>query len=154
MWSTVYGAQCPNLHIDNSKEILQGELLTLHISVVTIVVYRHSKTLLPPKAISNHAMLISRKTFPVDMPRSHRIELELGWLNIRPILIQSLYISRIINPSTSGNAWVHNQHCGYSCPGAKAPRHQYPQCWLRIYCVGAGSNKYITFAANNIWNWN
>ena len=32
-------------------------------------------------------------------------------------------------PWTAGNYWVHIQHCSYWCPGAKAPGHQYPQCW-------------------------
>ena len=29
---------------------------------------------------------------------------------------------------------VDTQHCGYWCPGAKAPDHQYPQRWLIIHC--------------------
>ena len=28
---------------------------------------------------------------------------------------------------------MRSQHCGYWCPGAKAPGHQYPQCWLNIH---------------------
>ena len=28
------------------------------------------------------------------------------------------------------------QRCSYWCPGAKAPGHQYPQCWLNIHCFG------------------
>ena len=27
---------------------------------------------------------------------------------------------------------MRTQHCSYWCPGAKAPGHQYPQCWLDI----------------------
>ena len=27
-------------------------------------------------------------------------------------------------------------HCSYWCPGAKAPGHQYPQCWLYIHYIG------------------
>ena len=38
----------------------------------------------------------------------------------------------VINPETLGTAWVRSQHCGYWCPGAKAPGHQYSQCWLKI----------------------
>ena len=34
-----------------------------------------------------------------------------------------------INPWIPENAWVHTHHSGYWCPGAKAPGHQYPQCW-------------------------
>ena len=28
---------------------------------------------------------------------------------------------------------MHTQHCSHWCPGAKAPGHQYPQCWLNIH---------------------
>ena len=31
--------------------------------------------------------------------------------------------------------YVRNQRCGYCCPGAKAPGHQYPQCWLCAYYI-------------------
>ena len=31
---------------------------------------------------------------------------------------------------------MRSQHHGYWCPGAKAPGHQYPQCWLNIHCIG------------------
>ena len=55
-----------------------------------------------------------------------------------------------INPSTLGNTWVCNQHCGYWCPGAKAPGHQYPQCWLNIHCIGPVSYKNIAPIVNNI----
>ena len=30
------------------------------------------------------------------------------------------------------DALVRSQHCGYWCPGAKAPCQQHPQCWLNI----------------------
>ena len=30
---------------------------------------------------------------------------------------------------------MRNQHCGYWCPGAKAPGHQYPQYWLNIQFI-------------------
>ena len=55
-------------------------------------------------------------------------------------------------PVTAENAWSHSQHCGYWCPGAKAPGHQYPQCLLSIYCTTQGSYKNITFTANNTKN--
>ena len=48
---------------------------------------------------------------------------------------------RGISPITPGNAWVRSQHCGYWCPGAKAPGHQHPQCWLNIHCSGPISYK-------------
>ena len=44
----------------------------------------------------------------------------------------------------TGNTWVHNQHCGYCCPGAKASGHQYPQCWLNVHYTGTISYKNIT----------
>ena len=47
------------------------------------------------------------------------------------------------NPWAPGNAWVCSQHCGYWCPGAKAPSHQYPQCWLNIHCIGPISYKIL-----------
>ena len=31
---------------------------------------------------------------------------------------------------------LNTQHCSYWWPGAKAPGHQYAQCWLNILCVG------------------
>ena len=55
-----------------------------------------------------------------------------------------------LNPETSGNAWVHSQYGGCWCPGAKAPGHQYPQCWLNIHCIGPVSYKHITLMLDNI----
>ena len=46
-------------------------------------------------------------------------------------ILQSSLHAVPINPWTDGNAWVHTHHCSYWCPGAKAPGHQYPQCWLK-----------------------
>ena len=46
-----------------------------------------------------------------------------------------------VNSWTAGNSWIHNQHCGYWCPGAKTPGHQYQQCWLCTYCMGPDSYK-------------
>ena len=47
-----------------------------------------------------------------------------------------------IQPSNTGkNAWVRSQHCDYWCPDAKAPCHQYPQCWLNCHCIGPVSYK-------------
>ena len=41
---------------------------------------------------------------------------------------------------------MRSQHRGYWCPGAKAPGHQYPQCWLNIHCIGPVSyKKYHTY---------
>ena len=59
-----------------------------------------------------------------------------------------------INPQTPGNAWVRSQHCGYWCAGAKAPGHQYPQCWLNIHCIGPISYKNIAHKVNSIRKWN
>ena len=30
---------------------------------------------------------------------------------------------------------VHDHYYGYWYPGAKAPSHQYPQCWLKFYLI-------------------
>ena len=46
------------------------------------------------------------------------------------------------------------QHCSYWCPGAKAPGHQYPQCWLRIPYTEPVSYRNITFIGDNIGKWN
>ena len=54
----------------------------------------------------------------------------------------------------AGNAWVRSQHCGYWCPGAKAPGHQYPQCWLNIHCIGPVPYKNIAHKVNSIRKWN
>ena len=37
---------------------------------------------------------------------------------------------------------------GYWCPGANAPGHQYPQCWLNIHCIGPVSYKTIAHKVN------
>ena len=43
---------------------------------------------------------------------------------------------------------MRSQHCGYWCPGAKAPGNHYPQCWLNIHCIGLVSyKKYCTYWA-------
>ena len=47
------------------------------------------------------------------------------------------------------NAWVRSQQCGYWCPGAKAPGHQYPQHWLNIKFIGPVSWKYYTFVGQH-----
>ena len=49
---------------------------------------------------------------------------------------------------------MRSQHCGYWCPGAKAPGHQYPQCWLNINCIGPVSSKTIAHKVNSIRKWN
>ena len=49
------------------------------------------------------------------------------------------------------NSWKHlvcTQHCSYWWPGAKAPGHQYPQCWPNIHCTGPISDKDITLIVN------
>ena len=58
------------------------------------------------------------------------------------------------NPLTLENAWVRSQHCGYWCPGAKAPGHQYPQCWLNIHFIAPVSCKNIAHKVNSIRKWN
>ena len=49
----------------------------------------------------------------------------------------------LVNPWTVGNIWVHTEHCSYWCPGAKAPGHQQPQCWLNNHCIGCVLNTKI-----------
>ena len=49
-----------------------------------------------------------------------------------------------VNPLAAGKTWVHTQHCGYRCPGAKAPGHWYPQCWLGMHYIGQLSDKNTT----------
>ena len=41
-------------------------------------------------------------------------------------------------------------HCGYWCPGAKAPEHQYPQCWLNMHCIGQMSCRSFTLIVHHI----
>ena len=66
--------------------------------------------------------------------------------------VQNCYIQCIdsINPWTLGNTWVHSQHCGYWCPGAKAPGHQYPQYWLNLQFIGPVSYENIRLLLDNI----
>ena len=54
-----------------------------------------------------------------------------------------------VNSSTAGNEWVHNQYCGYWCPGAKAPAiivRQQSWYW-------ASYIQNVAFTLNNIRNW-
>ena len=51
---------------------------------------------------------------------------------------------------THGHTWVHIQHSCYWCPGAKAPGHQYPQCWPNIHCIATTSNKNFALLINYI----
>ena len=53
-----------------------------------------------------------------------------------------------------GHAWVRSQQCGYWCPGAKAPGHQYQQRWLSIHCIGPISYKNIAHKVKSIRKWN
>ena len=38
--------------------------------------------------------------------------------------LKGTHITMVSRLWTAGNAWVCSQHCGYWCPGAKAPGHQ------------------------------
>ena len=49
-----------------------------------------------------------------------------------------------------GNVWVHTQHCGYWCSGAKAPDNQYPQFWLNIHYIAPVLYQGISFIVNII----
>ena len=59
-----------------------------------------------------------------------------------------LCMSFKLNPLTHKNLGC-NEHCGCWCPGAKAPGHQYPQCWPYTYHIGPVSDK-NKFTMNNI----
>ena len=56
-----------------------------------------------------------------------------------------------VNPWTQGTAWLHTQHYGYWCPGAKAPSHQYPECWSKIHYIEAFPHKGITCIVKGKW---
>ena len=62
------------------------------------------------------------------------------------VLMYNSYQRLFINPYTPGNAWVRSQHCGNWCPGAKAPGHQHPQCWVNIHCIGP-----ISYRILHLW---
>ena len=56
---------------------------------------------------------------------------------------------------TIGSTLVCTQHCSYWYPGAKAPGHQYPQCWLNILRfdpIGPVSYKNITVNRTKLEN--
>ena len=44
----------------------------------------------------------------------------------------AIEISQLLTHKQLETYGVHTQHCCNWCPGAKAPGHQYPQCWLNI----------------------
>ena len=50
------------------------------------------------------------------------------WCITMTLLYLLICIRNIIdvNPLTTGNTWMHTQHCGCWCPGVQAPGHQYP----------------------------
>ena len=49
---------------------------------------------------------------------------------------------------------MHDQHCGYWCPGATAPGHQHPQCWLNVHCICISFiQKYYTYSEQNEKLW-
>ena len=41
------------------------------------------------------------------------------------------------------------ENCGYWCPGAEAPGHQYPQCSLNTHCIGLILSRNVTFIVNS-----
>ena len=51
------------------------------------------------------------------------------------------------------NAWKLmgvTQHFGYWCFGAKAPGHQYPQCWLKMHYIGPFPQEVSADIVNNV----
>ena len=59
-----------------------------------------------------------------------------------------------LNPWTTGNTWACTQHCSYWWPGAKAPGHQYQQCWQNIHCIRPVALRTVTFIGNISRKWN
>ena len=50
---------------------------------------------------------------------------------------------------------MRRQHCGYWCPGAEAPGHQYSLCWLNIHYIGpVAYKKNVAHKVNSIRKWN
>ena len=47
---------------------------------------------------------------------------------------------------------MRSQHCGYWCPGVKAPGYQCPQCWLNSLCIGPVSYKKYYTNVGQHWN--
>ena len=45
---------------------------------------------------------------------------------------------------------MHNQQCGYWCPGAHAPGHWNPQCWLSSHCIGSDLCKMTIWAEKKL----
>ena len=69
------------------------------------------------------------------------------------LLHSSNAVLLLVNPYTTGKTWVRTQHCGYWCPGVKAPDHQYPLCWINTHCTGLIWYENITFIVNSIRKW-
>ena len=50
--------------------------------------------------------------------------------------------------------WIYSMNTSVQSCYAKAPGHQYPQCWLNILCIGPVSYKNIAHKVNSIRKWN
>ena len=81
--------------------------------------------------------------FRQDLWWGYHVDLVLNEL----IYPQTAYL--ILSYQTAGKAWVPTQHCDYWCPGAKAPGHQYPQCWLNRRRIGLISWRNVLFIVKN-----
>ena len=92
------------------------------------------------RRISYHDDVVIWKCFP------HYWRLVKLIIQERSVVRLSYWSSvKWVNHETAGEAWVPTQHCGYWCPGAKAPGHQYPQCWLNRCWIGLISCRNVLF---------
>ena len=76
------------------------------------------------------------------LPTKVHLILETWWYT-------SLLIDFEITPINSWITWIHCHGChccSYWCPGAEAPGHLYPQCWINFHVL----NLFYTFTGNNI----
>ena len=50
--------------------------------------------------------------------------------------------------------WIFNQHCVCWWPGALAPRHQHPQCWVwtHVFLAIYGLTEQLECLRSDIWN--
>ena len=61
-----------------------------------------------------------------------------------------MYISMHLTLKHWETHWCIDSTVASDALGAKAPGHQYPQCWLNIHCIEPVSCKNIPFMVNNI----
>ena len=118
--------------------------------------------------LRNHTTLQEVETICISEYSSvhYWICIRSGWRhgNFNIMIIWNIFnLSNILNISSlrichneclmyvfhAGNIWVSTQHCSYRWPGAKAPGHQYPQCWPNIH-IRPVSYRYVRIIGSNI----